>query len=187
MQPSATTLRLSMTDHGQSTRAGVPARPRCVSRRGQVAVSRPRSRVRRSERDATCLSVARVLCGVEWQTPTIELSLASGPAPRADSERVSPTRRAGVQAPSSASASARAGRGSRLASIPSSWTSRRKTPGRRPVLGSPPARPPLAGRQGAGRRPGVGGDATRCRSVPVPVVESSASGRRPTPARRSVG
>ena len=112
LQPEATNTRLSMTGHRQSARDGVPTRPRCVSRHGRVAVNRPRSRVRRSERDATRLSAPRCPPGIEWRTPTIKLPLASGPAPQTDSERVSPTRRTGVQAPPAASASARAGRGS---------------------------------------------------------------------------
>ena len=79
-----------MTGHRQSARAGVPTRPRCVSRHRRAAVNRPRSRVWRSERDAPRLSAPRCLPGIDRRTPTIRLPLASGPAPQAGFERMSP-------------------------------------------------------------------------------------------------
>ena len=102
LQPSSTNLRLSMTGHRQSARAGVPTRPRCVSRHGWVAVNRPRKPDRRSERDAMCLSVSRGLGrGGEWRSRLIKLPLASGPAPQAAFLGVSPIPRSRTQAPPS--------------------------------------------------------------------------------------
>ena len=95
-----TNIRLSMTGHRQSVRAGVPTRPRCVSRHGRVVVSRPQKLDRRSERDAMCLSVARDLCrGVEWRSRLIKLPLASGPALQAAFVGMSPIPRSRTQAP----------------------------------------------------------------------------------------
>ena len=79
LHPGATNRRLSMTGHRQSVRAGVPTRPRRVSRHGRVAVNRPRSRGRRSERDATRLSAPRCPPGIEWRTPTIKFAAGVWP------------------------------------------------------------------------------------------------------------
>ena len=86
-----------MTGHRRSARAGVPTRQRCGSRHGRVAVSRPRSRARRGERDAACLSVA---CPARSRVEDPGNHTATGVRPRATSRH-----RAGESHPTSRRAS----------------------------------------------------------------------------------